>query len=143
MTSHTVTLAEFLGDTAKVLPMLDQSFIQVARPDGENLVVMTESQRAALATAINMMYCQELADHSGLDELPYWFKFLPASDQVACAREVRDTALGAIQTGRLSDLTQLLLEWEATGLGHWSLAQQGSDPEYAVASAVDLPRPNG
>jgi len=113
------TLSEFLQYSGRLLAELDDGEIILRRRNGEDLVLMTASQREALRTLSRTFLGVAGSDEQGTADVMPWLRLLSPTDRQVCLEELRNIAGVVLEMGRLGRLVESLAAWEATALATW------------------------
>jgi hypothetical protein len=137
------TLTDFLQHSGRLLPELREGEILLRRRDGEDLVLMTVSQRTALQTLARTFLTLTRADEPVAHTILYWLPLLAPADRQACLEELHGVAAAALESGRLGHLVEMLQAWEATALATWDAERNRERIGYEEDAPVELHRPGG
>lgn len=137
------TLSEFLQHSGRLLAELDEGEIILRRRNGEDLVLMTASQREVLRTLSRTFLAVVSSDAVGSAEVLPWLRLLSSNDRRACLEELRDIAAVVLETGHLGRLVESLAAWEATALATWDDARNRERQVYGeeVPGLLERPEP--
>lgn len=135
------TLSEFLQHSGRLLPALEQGEIVLRRRDGEDLVLMTASQREVLHT-LSRTFLTVIGDDAGAaGAVLSWLRLLSPENRRLCLEELRDIAAVALDTGRLGRLVDSLRAWETTALATWDERRNRERAGYDEDAPLALERP--
>ena len=142
MAANERTLSEFLQHSGRLLRELEEGEVVLRRRHGEDLVLMTASQREALHTLSRTFLTVIGSDPEASAEVLPWLRLLAPQDRQPCMEEVRDIAAVALDTGRVGRLAESLRAWEATALAAWDAELNRQRTGYEEDAPLPLDRPS-
>jgi hypothetical protein len=134
------TLSEFLQHSGRLLDEIDEGEIELRRRSGEDLVLMTASQREALHVLAGAFVAASRDPEIAGTVLP-WLRLLSPDSRLLGLEELRAIAGVALETGRLGRLVETLRAWEATALATWDAQRNRERLGYDEDTPVPLARP--
>jgi len=135
------TLSDFLQHSGQVLSDLLQGEVLLHRRDGEDLVLLTKSQRDALQLTLRAFLQATRGGTAQVAGAIPWFGLLSSSDQATCLDELSNVALACLETGRLNQLVEGLYAWRATAIAAWDERQAKLSVGEDREELLPLPRP--
>ncbi len=136
------TLSDFLQHSDQILPDLASGEVVLQRRSGEDLVIMTRGQSAALASTLRVFVSLHSRGLQSAESVLPWLALLDPRDRDACLRELGEVAVAAVLTGQLRDLQDTLYQWEATALATWDARHAGVAGSQPEDEPVPIPRPS-
>ena len=144
------TLTDFLQHSGKILPEVERGEVVLRRRAGDDLVLVSRKHWEAYVGSLRALaeVCQ-ITHREGAEQevkrtrwfaLP-WMSLLTEEDQKGCIRDLTETAIAALEAGKLSRLVEALAQWRATALATWDDEQRRGRPGYEEDDAIALPRP--
>ncbi len=146
---QTFPYSAFLRGPSRILPSLADADVILERRDEENLVLMRAERFeaaamglriAARSLAVLARRQRDLAEELLAEELP-WLTWLPATERVACVRELLADLVAGADTGLLTPFARNLASWRSTAEA-WSdptLARQLQGPFDGDGPVIDRP----
>lgn len=135
------TLSEFLQHSGRLMPAVEEGELVLRRRGGEDLVLMTASQREALHILSRTFLTAVPDDLAVATTVLPWLELLPPASRRACLEELRQVAAVALDTGRLGRLAEVLSSWRATALSTWDEQRNRERQGYDEDAPITLERP--
>lgn len=135
------TLSEFLQHSGRLLPAVEEGELVLRRRGGEDLVLMTASQREALHILSRAFLSAARDDLKLAATVLPWLELLPPASRRACLQELRQVAVVALETGRLPRLAEALHAWRATALATWDEQRNRERHGYDEDAPIELEQP--
>ena len=150
MAASARTLTDFLQHSGQVLQELDEREVVLKRRQGDDLIVLSRPHWEAIAASLRILaeaYAAKQADPPDSGTAPStwfglpWMSLLHSDDQGSCLRELTETALAAIDSGRFRPLAETLSQWRATALATWDTDRQQERTGQTDDTPLALARP--
>jgi hypothetical protein len=143
------TLTDFLQHSGRVLTGVEEGEVILRRREGDDLVLLSHRHWKALTDSLRAL-AEAYDGMAGRGQpanrrrtwfaLP-WMSLLTEEDQAACVAELSHTAIAAIESGKLDDLSTVLAQWKATALATWDDERRRDRQGQTVDDPRPLPRP--